>query len=266
MKSFEFLREADDTDRYETYTIQRGDTLGKLATRFDTTVKGLMWLNPQIDNPDLIITGNTLRVPKTGGSKPVQPPSPTPSPKPKPKSEPKVDSSGVSDAERAWLNMISGKESDQGSYDSINFEAKKLLKSGRLERSGGPGEHPFAHGYKVDGKEVKDPKKRYTASGRYQLVWTTWLEAAKLAGIDPGDFSPENQDRAALALAKSEYKRKYNRDLVADLQDPKYVAQAIQGSSGPWSKAAGGAGFTGDDYIAAAQDLGVQVADPKAKK
>jgi len=258
MKSFEFLREDDDTDRYKMYTIQRGDTLGKLASRFDTTVDGLMWLNPQITNRDLIITGNTLRVPKKGGTGPVQP-----SPKPQP--QPKVDSSGISDVEQAWLNMISSKEALKGSYDSINYLARDLMKAGRLERSGGQGEHPFAHGYKVDGKEVEDPKKRFTASGRYQMVWSTWKQAAKLAGIDPSDFSPKNQDLAALALAKDAYDRAFKRDLIADLQDPKFVAQAIKGSTGPWSKAAGGAGFTGDDYIAAAQDLGIQVAEPKKR-
>jgi hypothetical protein len=186
--------------------------------------------------------------------------------KPTPPPAPKVDSSGISDVERAWLNMISSKEAMKGSYDSINYRARDLMKAGKLERSGGPGEHPFAHGYKVDGKEVEDPKKRFTAAGRYQMVWSTWKQAAKLAGIDPSDFSPKNQDLAALALAKDAYDRAYKRDLIADLQDPKFVAQAIKGSTQPWSKAAGGAGFTGDDYIAAAQDLGIQVAEPRAKK
>ena len=259
MKSFEFLREDDDTDRYKMYTIQRGDTLGKLASRFDTTVDGLMWLNPQITNRDLIITGNSLRVPKTGGTGPVQP---APSPQP----QPKVDSSGISDVEKAWLNMISSKEAMKGSYDSINYRAQDLMKAGKLERSGGPGEHPFAHGFKVDGKEVEDPKKRFTAAGRYQMVWSTWKQAAKLAGIDPSDFSPKNQDLAALALAKDAYDRAYKRDLIADLQDPRFVAQAIKGSTGPWSKAAGGAGFTGDDYVAALDNMNRQAAEPKKNK
>ena len=254
MKSFEFLREADDTDRYETYTIQRGDTLGKLATRFDTTVKGLMWLNPQIDNPDLIITGNTLRVPKTGGGEPVQPsPKPVPSPKPKPK--PAANTSGVSDGERAWLNMIAGPESG-GDYDIINHVARDALKDKTMKKTPNPpGHHPF------------EGQKGYTAAGRYQMIWTTWKTAAQLAGVDPYDFSPENQDRAALALGKDLYQRKHNRDLVADLQDPKFRDQAIQDSTGPWSKKAGGAGgFNADKYAVALNDLGVQVADPKAKK
>lgn len=259
MKSFEFLREADDTDRYKMYSIQRGDTLGKLASRFDTTVDGLMWLNPQITNRDLIITGNTLRVPKTGGSSPVQPP-PKPAPKPA-----EVDSDDISDEERAWLNMISRKESGHN-YDIINYRAQELIDLGKLKPSGGPGEHPFANGFKVDGKEVEDPKKRFTAAGRYQFVWSTWKKAAELAGVDPKDFSPKNQDRAAIALAKYEYQRKFHRDLIADLQDPKFVAQAITGSTGPWSKAAGGPGFKADNYIAALDNLGRQTAEPKAKK
>ena len=256
MKSSEFLREDDDTDRYKMYTIQRGDTLGKLASSFDTTVDGLMWLNPQITNRNLIITGNTLRVPKTGGSAPVQP-----RPKPKPA---EVDSSGISNTERAWLNMISRKESGHD-YDIINYRAQKLIDLGKLKPSGGPGEHPFAHGYKVDGKEVP-PKERYSAAGRYQFVWNTWLQAAKLAGIDPSDFSPKNQDLAAIALAKDEYQRKFHRDLIADLQDPKLVAQAIQGSTGPWSKKAGGPGFNADNYVAALDNLSRQTAEPKAKR
>ena len=243
MKSSEFLFEANDTDRYKMYTIQRGDTLGKLASRFDTTVKGLMWLNPQIDNPDLIITGNTLRVPKTGSTVPVQPL--------KPKPAPKVDSTGISDVERAWLNMISSKESDQGSYNSINYRAKKALKNGKMKITGAPGHHPF------------EGQTGITAAGRYQFLWNTWEEVCDAAGLDKNDFSPENQDRAALALAKSKYKRNFNRDLVADLQDPKLRAQAIKGSTGPWSVE--GPGFNVDDYVAALDNLGRQTAEPKAK-
>ena len=225
------------------YTIQKGDTLGKLATRYDTTVKGLMWLNPQIDNPNLIVTGDLLRVPKTSSTTPVRPPQARPSTK--------VDSSSISDIEHAWLNMIAGKESDQGSYDSINYKAKKALKNGTMKITGAPGHHPF------------EGQKGTTAAGRYQFIWTTWVKAAELAGVDPLDFSPENQDRAALALAKDEYQRKYHRDLVADLRDPKLVAQAIQGSTGPWSTSAGGPGFNSNNYIAALTDLSRQTAEPR---
>jgi LysM repeat protein len=45
-----------------TYTVQRGDTLGKIARQFGTTVRALQDLN-QIPNADLIYTGQVLAIP-----------------------------------------------------------------------------------------------------------------------------------------------------------------------------------------------------------
>ena len=45
-----------------TYIVQRGDTLGEIAVRFDTTVSALLRLNPQITNPDLILPGQVIRI------------------------------------------------------------------------------------------------------------------------------------------------------------------------------------------------------------
>jgi LysM repeat protein len=47
----------------QSYVIQRGDTLRKIAARFDTTVDILLKLNPQIKNPNLIYTGGRLVLP-----------------------------------------------------------------------------------------------------------------------------------------------------------------------------------------------------------
>ena len=71
MKSFEFLQEDDSTDQFKMYVVQRGDTLGKLARATDTTVDGLMYLNPQIKNADLISVGERVRLPALGGVSPV---------------------------------------------------------------------------------------------------------------------------------------------------------------------------------------------------
>jgi LysM repeat protein len=61
------------------YTVQPGDTLFSIATRFGTTVQNLLALNPQIVNPNLIFPGQQIRV--TGV--PVAPtPTPTPTPPP----------------------------------------------------------------------------------------------------------------------------------------------------------------------------------------
>jgi LysM repeat protein len=46
----------------EFYTIQPGDTLSGIATKFRTTVSRLMALNPQIKNENLIYAGATLRI------------------------------------------------------------------------------------------------------------------------------------------------------------------------------------------------------------
>jgi LysM repeat protein len=44
------------------YTVQRGDTLRIIASRYGTTVYSLQLLNPQIWNPNLIYTGQVIRV------------------------------------------------------------------------------------------------------------------------------------------------------------------------------------------------------------
>ena len=44
------------------YKIVPGDTLGKIAAKYGTTVNKLMALNPQIKNANLIYAGDTIRV------------------------------------------------------------------------------------------------------------------------------------------------------------------------------------------------------------
>ncbi len=45
------------------YVVQRGDTLGTIARRYQTTIATLLRLNPQIRNPNRIFVGQRLRVP-----------------------------------------------------------------------------------------------------------------------------------------------------------------------------------------------------------
>ena len=49
--------------KYVMYTVVHGDNLTKIATMFKTTVKAIVELNPQIKDPNLIITGWVLKVP-----------------------------------------------------------------------------------------------------------------------------------------------------------------------------------------------------------
>ncbi|HUN05405.1 MAG TPA: LysM peptidoglycan-binding domain-containing protein [Aggregatilineales bacterium] len=48
------------------YTVQRGDTLLKIASRFETTVNALLRLN-RISNPNLIFVGQQLQIPASTG-------------------------------------------------------------------------------------------------------------------------------------------------------------------------------------------------------
>lgn len=62
---------------YVTYTIKQGDTLSAIARQYNTTVAELVRLN-NIANPNLIITGHTLKIPgatsgnNSSGSAPFQ--------------------------------------------------------------------------------------------------------------------------------------------------------------------------------------------------
>lgn len=47
----------------QTYYVQKGDTLRKIASRFGTTVDVLIKLNPQISNPNVIYVGQAIKVP-----------------------------------------------------------------------------------------------------------------------------------------------------------------------------------------------------------
>ena len=44
------------------YTIKKGDTLGAIALKYNTTVNNLMALNPQIKNANLIYVGDVIRL------------------------------------------------------------------------------------------------------------------------------------------------------------------------------------------------------------
>ncbi len=63
-----------------TYTVQRGDFLGRIATRFNTTIAAIVAAN-NIANPNLIFVGQVLIIPVSGDA-PSQPPPGNPNPPP----------------------------------------------------------------------------------------------------------------------------------------------------------------------------------------
>jgi LysM repeat protein len=66
---------------YKTYTVQRGDTLGKIAARSGTSVSAFLAVNPQIHNASLIYVGQVINLP-SGVSVPPTPTKHTPTPSP----------------------------------------------------------------------------------------------------------------------------------------------------------------------------------------
>ena len=51
------------------YTVRRGDTLIRIASRFGVTVNAILRVNPQIKNPNRIYAGQRINIP-AGGSQP----------------------------------------------------------------------------------------------------------------------------------------------------------------------------------------------------
>jgi len=47
----------------QTYYAQRGDTLRKIAAKFNTTVDAILKVNPKITNPNLIYVGQAITIP-----------------------------------------------------------------------------------------------------------------------------------------------------------------------------------------------------------
>lgn len=80
-----------------TYTVQRGDILGRIANQFNTTVAAIAAAN-NLTNVNLIFVGQVLVIPGGSGAPPVQPPDdPGPSdPAPPPPSDPVVPPSNPS--------------------------------------------------------------------------------------------------------------------------------------------------------------------------
>ncbi len=58
---------------YGSYTVQWGDTLGKIAKRIGVRLSDLLAVNPQIQNPSLIYAGQAINLP-AGAPPPYKPP------------------------------------------------------------------------------------------------------------------------------------------------------------------------------------------------
>lgn len=55
------------------YIVQRGDTLSEIAARFNLTLNEILNINPEIDDPSLILTGQVIELPEGAQETPVSP-------------------------------------------------------------------------------------------------------------------------------------------------------------------------------------------------
>jgi peptidoglycan endopeptidase LytE len=56
----------------QTYYVVKGDTLRKIAAKFNTSVDALLKLNPQIANPNVIYVGQAIKIPAQATNHTVQ--------------------------------------------------------------------------------------------------------------------------------------------------------------------------------------------------
>lgn len=47
------------------HIVRSGDTLGRIARRFGVSIRAILDVNPQLQDPNLIVTGQTLSLPST---------------------------------------------------------------------------------------------------------------------------------------------------------------------------------------------------------
>lgn len=140
-------------------------------------------------------------------------------------------SAGLKPHEAGILNAISGGESG-GKYN-IRFDGGS---GSTFELNG---QHPAI--------KVMTAKGPSDAAGRYQFLSSTWK---RTTGDAP--FTPENQDQAALKLARADYKARTGGDLDADVQAEGF-SRRIQNALGPtWLALKGNQAKNAETYRATA--------------
>lgn len=129
---------------------------------------------------------------------------------------------GLTATEAGLLNAISGPESG-GRYDV------------RYTAAGGTAFAPGNDHPRIRERIASGPNAGRTsdAAGRYQFLSSTWDSLPAEAKGD-GRFTPENQDRAAIYLAKRDYKSRTGRDLIADIDANGMTPDILKALGGTW--------------------------------
>jgi len=130
-----------------------------------------------------------------------------------PEPTPTSSTSGLPVEAQAFLDAIASAEGTGGDYNII-VGGKKFE---------GYEQHPNIVGLKTKAGPS-------TAAGKYQITKQTWDDFSKRYP-DLKDFSPENQDKAAMYIATERYKKSTKgRDLAADLAagNTTYLREALK--------------------------------------
>jgi LysM repeat protein len=158
LMGFEFKRTAQ-----QTVVVESGDTLTQIAERFSTTVQRLFSANPEIEHPDIILAGQSLRIPEPDeelDERHMPPP-------------PRREHVSTSRSSSAHTGTPTGDSSHATSPGSIKYEIRRCESS---------------HDYTAD-----NPNS--TASGGYGFLDSTWQSTTGLPGRAK-DYPPEVQDEA----------------------------------------------------------------------
>lgn len=140
-------------------------------------------------------------------------------------------SKGLKPHEAGILNAIAGGES-AGKYN-IRYDGKA---GATFELNG---QHPAV--------KVMTSKGPSDAAGRYQFLSSTWR---RVMGNAP--FTPENQDQAALKLARMDYRTRTGRDLDADVQNEGFSPRIQSALGDTWIALKGNQGRHAEGYRATA--------------
>ena len=110
------------------YTVQPGDTLSKIAAKYNTTVDAILALNPEITNPNVIRVGQQIKVPVNSNNVSTQKPA-----EPKP-TGPKTISYTVQQGDT--LSKIAKKVNADGGWQAIAKKNKikfpYIIKKGQI--------------------------------------------------------------------------------------------------------------------------------------
>ena len=152
------------------YPVQAGDTLEELAQAADTTVSGLLYMNPDIPATGQITVGNKIKLPNLGKFAGVQTTAPAVGPSTKIKNP--VNPNEI----KSYLSS-KGLDPNQVAGIMANIQAESSFDSGAMGDGGTSGGLVQHHDSKQD-KRFTNMVKAAGGQDRWQKNWKAQLDFA----------------------------------------------------------------------------------------